>query len=354
MKKKRALFILLICLFVIIAMMTILYYHSDSTEKKVYKLNHAELRQLKKEIPLTIHRYEKALFSLNYSNMDSLSLGIKKISAQFPEILIEKDIWKDTLMLKQLHYYLSDPIIEEIYQSTLQYYPNLDDVTDELSTALAYYRHYYPNAEIPTFYTLVPGIDTEMPSVYGYDNQIFINLDLYLGENNSHYKKMGIPNYIVERCNKKYIAIDCFKKALVYKQLPEKKLLTLLDNMLYEGKKLYFTQLMFPQRNEQDIIGYTLAKYEWAEKYQPDVWNYMIEKELLFSKNSDVTRRFIEEAPFTKPFTNASPGRIGAFIGWKIVQGYMKNNSTISLNELMKNTDSQYILKNSSYKPLKK
>lgn len=352
--KKRTLLLLILCLLAIIVIIIVLYSNSGLTEKKVYKLNHTELRKLKKEIPLTIHRYEKALFSLNYSDMDSLSQGVKKLSSQFPEILIEKDVYKDTLMLKQLFYYLNDPIIQEIYQSTIQYYPNLDDLKEELSSALAYYRHYYPEAEIPIFYTLVPGIDTEMPSVFGYDNQIFINLDLYLGENNSHYKKMGIPNYIVERCDKKYIAIDCFKKALIYKHLPEKKTLTLLDNLLYEGKKLYFTQLMFPERNEQDIIGYTLTKYEWAEKYQPDVWNYLIKKELLFSNSSDIIRKFIEEAPFTKPFTNASPGRLGAFIGWKIIQGYMKNNSNVSLDELMKNTDSQYILKNSSYKPLKK
>ena len=176
---------------------------------------------------------------------------------------------------------------------------------------------------------------------------------MYLGENNKHYQAFGVPKFISQRCDKKYMAIDCFKKAIVYRHLPEKARETLLDHMIYEGKKLYFTELMFPEKSEQDIIGYTDAKYGWAMTYQGNVWSYLVEKNLLFSKDNDPVLKMIEEAPFTKPFTNESPGRLGAFIGWKIIQHYMKNNPDVTLPQLLQNTDSRAILNAAKYQPNK-
>ncbi len=354
-KKNKKLWIILSLFFILIAIVGTVFYfkfYNVKIEKKKYKITKTELSTLKKEVKISLFRYEKDLFSLPMDDFASLAQEVKKLAETYPEELIEKEAWKDTMRLIQLRNYLKDPTIRDIYELTLKTYPSLSDLQEELEDAFAYYRYFYSQAPLPTFYTIVPGIDTESPSIYGYDDKIFIHLDMYLGENATIYKKIGIPIYISQRMDKTYLAIDCFKKAIVYKHLPTKYRVTLLDHMIYEGKKLYFTGLMFPQRSEKDIIGYTEEKYEWATKYQPEVWNYLIEKELLFSKNEEARRKFIDEAPFTKPFTNASPGRLGAFLGWKIVQGFMEK-SDLSLEELMQNTDSQEILKESGYKPLK-
>ena len=74
--------------------------------------------------------------------------------------------------------------------------------------------------------------------------------------------------------------------------------------------------------------------------------------DLLFSKDEDPIRRLVQEAPFSNPFKN-SPGRIGAFIGWRIIVSYMEKHPEISLNQLMQETNSRAILDKSGYKPLK-
>ncbi len=354
MSKKRIIIISIIVGALAVIAVVLYFILQHEPEQRKYEVSKAELSTLKKEVSISIQRYEKDLFTLNTKDLKELGRAISQLSKKYPKELIAAGVWEDPMMMQQLSNYLNDPAIRDIYESTMKVFPDLNDLTDELQDPLAYYLHYYPNVEIPVFFTLVPGIDTESPSVFGYENHIFIHLDMYMGADSPHYKKIGIPLYISERFDKKYIAIDCFKKALVYKHLPEQTRITLLDHMIYEGKKLYFTELMFPKRTEEDLIGYTPEKYAWANQYQPEIWNYLIEKEMLFSKNEDARRKFIEEAPFTKPFTNASPGRLGAFIGWKIVQGYMENHTELSLNDLIKNTDSQMILKESGYKPLKK
>ncbi|MEG2069799.1 MAG: DUF2268 domain-containing putative Zn-dependent protease [Bacteroidales bacterium] len=350
MKKKPILIIVITILIAFIIGILIWHFsNKNETNTRKFKVKKTELSQIKKKINIKIHRYEIALFSLD---LNHLSSGIEKLSHQYPETLIEKGIWNNPNMISQLKNYLQDPVIQDIYKDVTTQYPKLDDIEKELNNAFSYYLTYYPNETIPEIYSLVPGIDMMMPSVYAYQNDMFINLDMYLGVNNKFYQLYGMPKYISERCEKKYIAPDCFKKAMVYKHLPEKTLITLLDNMIYEGKKLYFTELMFPNISEANIIGYSDEKYNWASQNHGKVWNYVIEKNLLFSKDAETVRKYVEEAPFTKPFSNSSPGRMGVFIGWKIIQGYMENNPNVSLQDLMQDTDSQKILNKSKYKPL--
>ena len=54
-------------------------------------------------------------------------------------------------------------------------------------------------------------------------------------------------------------------------------------------------------------------------------------------------------APF-KRYAKESPGRIGYYIGYKIVNSYM-NNMKIDYNQLMLFKDSREFLKKSQYKP---
>lgn len=354
MKKKKIVWIsCLILLILVVAGILIWHFasNSDSDNKRKDDVSELDIRKIEKNVNIHIARYEKDLFSLDTNHLKS---GLQQLSQKYPEILIGDNVWNDPQMLSQLKAYLSDPVIIEIYKDALAAFPDLSSLEAELNHALSLYLNYFPNDSLPHFYSLVPGINTEMPSVYGYDNDIFIHLDMYLGKDYKYYGEVGMPLFISERCDKKFLARDCIYKALSYKNMAQKMPISLLDNMIFEGKRLYFTEMMFPEMSEQDIIGYNDDKYKWAIKNQAHVWMYIIEKDLLFSKQNDIIRQFIEETPFTKSFGNDSPGRIGTYIGWKIVQQYMEKHPEVSLAELMQTTDSQIILNKSGYKPINK
>ena len=75
---------------------------------------------------------------------------------------------------------------------------------------------------------------------------------------------------------------------------------------------------------------------------------------MLYSTDTKLNKRFIENAPFSKFYTaqdNQSPGKIGVYIGWKIVQSFMKHND-VSLQKLIE-IDAQSLLDQSRYKPKK-
>ncbi|NOR88304.1 MAG: hypothetical protein GQ527_11915 [Bacteroidales bacterium] len=65
-----------------------------------------------------------------------------------------------------------------------------------------------------------------------------------------------------------------------------------------------------------------------------------------------VSNKFINDAPFTAVLGDDSAPRTGIWLGYQIVYSYMKN-SEVDLMDLLKNTDAQQILQQSSYKPRK-
>ena len=100
-----------------------------------------------------------------------------------------------------------------------------------------------------------------------------------------------------------------------------------------------------------DFRGYSKEQYKWAVGHESAIWHKLVEKNMVYDKSDDVARRMIEETPFTRDFGNDSPGRLGVFIGFQIVQSYMKTHPETTLDQLMKMTDSQKLLKESGYKP---
>ena len=320
---------------------------STSVEVAKPKLTEEQVKTAK-NIDINILRYEQDLFNMDTKDM---AAEFKALYGKYPENIIANGAWNNTAMLQSVKGFISDPVIKEIYKDTEAKYADLSDFKNQITPALTLYLTHFPNEKVPDFCTLVSGIDFQMPSVFGYENTIFICLDMYMGKDYKQYAQAGMPKYIAARCDKKYMATDCFSKALVYKHLPDKTLVTLLDNMVFAGKKMLFTQTMFPNVPAQDILGYSKEQYNWAISHESSIWHYLIEKNLVYDKSDDVARRMVDEAPFTRDFGNNSPGRLGVFIGFQIIQSYMKTHPGTTLKDIMNMTDSQKILKESGYKP---
>ena len=63
--------------------------------------------------------------------------------------------------------------------------------------------------------------------------------------------------------------------------------------------------------------------------------------------------KFTSEGPFTTALSKQSAPRIGYWVGWRIVKQYMQENPDVTLEQLMKETDAQELLKKSKYIPKK-
>ena len=108
---------------------------------------------------------------------------------------------------------------------------------------------------------------------------------------------------------------------------------------------------MFPNSSDSLKIGFTSDQMLWCIKNEKQMWNYLIEKKLLFSTDYMTINKHINPAPFTSGYPKESPGRASIWLGWKIVDAYMERNSDLTLKNLMLDDDYQKILSESRYEP---
>ena len=124
--------------------------------------------------------------------------------------------------------------------------------------------------------------------------------------------------------------------------------------MIYFGKQLYLKDVLLPEYNDAEKMGYTPEEIKWCEENESYMWRYFIENEMLYSDDQKLANRFINPAPFSKFYLeidNESPGRVGAWMGWQIVQSYIKNND-VSLEQVLQ-LNAKELFEKSKYKPKK-
>ncbi len=119
------------------------------------------------------------------------------------------------------------------------------------------------------------------------------------------------------------------------------------ENMRVEVKKAIVENIFTVQL-------YTQEEMDWAIANEEEMWKYFVERDLLYSTDSQLDRKFLDPAPFSKfglELDNESPGRLGRFVGWQIVRAFMGKNE-VGLRQLL-DMPADEILKESNYKPRK-
>ena len=210
-------------------------------------------------------------------------------------------------------------------------------------------KYFFPFAKTPRVITLTNNVDYQIKTVYS-DSLLLISLDTFLGSENHLYD--GIPNYIRKELDPKYITIQIADKFGAF-IIPPVEDRTFLARMIYEGKKLYLNDLLLPHVPIEDRIVYTKEEFNWALENEKHVWQYFIEKQVLYQTQLEWVQRFIEPAPFSKFYLqldNQTPGRIGSWLGWQIVNSYMIQFPETPLDELLK-ISPQKLFNLSKYKP---
>ncbi len=303
-------------------------------------------------VKLKIQRFDIDFFNLS---SDSLMYQIPKLEKKYGDFfniynsqLIgiglpdQKNYYKN---LEDFLYYCNQM---DLANKVWKVFPKNDTyIKNSLTNAFKHYKYYFPQKNIPKIITVISGFNV---SVFTGQNFIGISLDKYLGKNFKPYKAM-FEQYLYRRMTKNMIPVDVMK-ALCVQQFPfNDSINTVLTNMIYQGKIQYFLDAMLPNTPDTLKWGYTTQQWGWANKYESKIWDFMVSEKILFSNKSLDIKTYTAEAPFTTPFKNNSAPRSGSFIGYKIIQAYMKNNKNITLQQLMKENDYMKIYNNSYYQP---
>jgi hypothetical protein len=305
-----------------------------------------------KKIEIHIKRFEKDLFTIDLDSISKDITRLKKTYNEFFDLYSIKVIGigspKDKGYPELLKKFITDYYMNLNYARVKEVFPDISDLEKDFSAAFENYATYFPEKKIPQIYTCISGWNQ---SIFTSDSIIGIALDKYLGRNCEFYEKLGLDLYKRYTLQREYILPDALRTWGYTEFEFSDSANNVLGNMLYEGKILYFMKLLTPESPDSIIFSYTPDQLKWCKKNTSAMWTYLIEHKLLFSTDYLTIRKLVYPSPFTSFFTNESPGRAAVWLGYKIIETYMKNNQDVTLPDLMKNTNYQQILRDSKFNP---
>ncbi|MFT6202637.1 MAG: hypothetical protein ACI9V1_000271 [Spirosomataceae bacterium] len=251
----------------------------------------------------------------------------------------------DTAFVNHLFYIYNHPDSKKFYEEVAASYGDLADIEEDLGRAFARIKKEFPDFKTPKVVATFTGLEND---IYVSDSVIYIALEAFMGKSASYRPQQ--PNYILERYQKEYIVPTVVRFISDKYNMNDDSDNSLLSDILYFGKAFEFTASVLPDVDKNLIIAYPDSSLQQVQNAQNIVWAYFLDNQLLYEQNVRVKERYIGERPGVPEIGPACPGRIGQWLGWRIVQAYREENTNVSLSELMKITDSQKILKGSKYR----
>ena len=226
-------------------------------------------------------------------------------------------------------------------------FADINDLQKELNKGFSRVKYLYPETEIPTLYLFISGFNA---SIFFRDEYIGIGADMYLGSDYEYYNRV-VYEYQKITMRKECIPVDVISAYLFHTLLYTSKQNRLLDQMIYRGKIMYLTAQIFDNLPAYEVMGWTKEQWDWCVHNEKAIWHLVMDKRDLFKTESLVISSYLNDGPFTLEVSQDSPGRLGIWLGWRIVESFMEHNKEVTLQELMEEGDAQAILENSFYRP---
>ncbi len=298
-------------------------------------------------------RFDSALLHAPDNDMTG---HVRRLYADYPDfmpVFVEYILGfsaRDTSALVQaLPQFLGDTVYG--FRATNAYeqevFADVSAIERELSHAFGRVGWLYPDMEQPTLYLFVSGFQA---AIHFVENGIAVGADMYLGSDYPYYNRV-VHQYQMQTMRKECIPVDVVS-AWLFSHIPNTSTKNrLLEQMLYRGKVMYLLSCIFSDLPGYEVMGYTPEQWDWCLHYERAIWNRMMDKRDLFRSEQRILSSYLNEGPFTLEVSQESPGRLGTWVGWRIVASYMEHHPEVSLQDLMADGDAQHILEESYYKP---
>lgn len=304
-------------------------------------------------VDVEIHRLDLAMIELDTVN---LITSIKAIYQEYPNCFnlyinnFETVDFQDTLSISNsINHFINHPIVKDINEAVLHTFSEIGSIEEEISIAYTYLKHYFPGIQLPEIFFFTSGLSNSF--LYSDDLRLIgLGSDFYLGSDFAHYQDY-MYEYLIPHLTPENLSVDLLFTILLSNFPFDSNQKRLIDEMIYRGKIRYLLSVIMPSRADSEVLSFTKNQDLWANQYEKESWQAMVINKHLFSKESLVISKYLENAPFTAPISQDSPGRMGEWIGFHIVKKYMDKNRDVSLAELMMQNNYQYILEHSNYNP---
>ena len=301
--------------------------------------------EVKDQVNVPIKCFEKDLYSVTDANIDE---KLKELSEKYPKFIngdINDPSYRNSLLSE-----VNNPLNQVLMEDRGKFGLSDERLKNEVNRVLSYYQYYYPNDRLTEVYTFVSGLHMSMDPIMLDRNSIVISVDKYYGKDYPVYQQAGYHSYQTQNMTHDFFPVDLARYIALSRFDVLSNDVTLLETMIYLGKIEYFIEALNPGLSEQLLMGFKEEQMAYCTSNEKRVWTYLVEKELLYSKDMMEIKNYTENRPFISSVEKDSPGRMGVWYGKKIVKEYMAKEN-VSLQDLMKETDYLKIFQKAKYRP---
>lgn len=317
------------------------------------------------EVDINMERFEQDFFNMDTNRIVAgLDMLYKKYPGFYP--LFANDI----LLLNEDHMISQDGMVglkpggaeviktfirwyRPVYDSLQDTYKNMDWLKEDLEEAFQYVKYYYPSYPVPGIISFIGTFDA--PGIVLTPKYLGIGLQQFAGSGFSAYKDDQIsqmyPEYISRRFDKAYMVTNCMKAVVddIYPDTTESG--KLVELMIEKGKQWYLLDHFIPDAHDSLITGYTGQQVKWVEANEGNIWGSILQNTPdIYTLDLERVQNYIGESPRTMDMPEQSPGNIGQWVGWKIVEKFAEKNPGMTIQQILA-TPANKIFQEAKYKP---
>ena len=304
------------------------------------------------ELGVQFTRMDTRLFNIPLDELEDSVLQIVENHNHFMELysmhIIGIGSPYEKEYLANLQSFITDYTMNQVYKETIHKIPETKNIEKDIENALKRYHFFFPEKPIPNVYFFNGGFNQSLLLA---NDVLAIGTDRYLGADCKFYPRLGIPKYQSQNMYPEKIPGDAIKAWISTEYVYNDSIDNLSNHLVYHGKIQYCLDYLLPSKHDSIKFNYTAREVEWCRANEAIMWEFLIDRDLLFSRDYMTINKMVNIAPYTSGFPQDSPGQAVLWIGREIVRSYMKHHPGTTLKELMENDDYSTIFSESRYEP---
>jgi hypothetical protein len=307
-----------------------------------------------KENDTTIYhvRFDKLLGAGTTSALISDPVGLYNENPEFFDLYTQRIIrigrLTDSVFSRQSELFVTDSIYLMVFDSVQHTFKNSVALEKIVSDGLVRFHYFFPTKDLPKVYYYLSGFNESVMVAPG---MLGISLDNYLGSSHTFYSWLGLYEYLKTNMYPEKIASDALYAWIKTECTDDWTDTRLIDAMIEEGKLIFAVSKTLPDEPLYRVCGLTPEQLLWCEDNEAQIWNSIVSWKHLFSTDRQLITKYSGDAPFTAAFGENSAPKAVNYVGFRIVEAYMKQNQSVTMEQLFETGDAQLILENSGYKP---
>ena len=298
-------------------------------------------------LPLPLHHLER---SFSQIKNPAEALEFIRDNPVFAQLYLRTGQGPPADLAESLAKMATNPAFQKLGQQTAAAFADSAALRRDMGAMFGRVKYYFPDFQVPAVAdTYVSGLVGQ--DLYVNDKLLVISLDWFAGPKADY--RPDLPAYMLRRYRPAYVLPTL---ALAVSSKYNKHQLTatsMLDQMVDQGKRLYFAGRVLPCAPDSLLIGFTEKELRSVKFNEPRIWGHFLEKDLLYSTVPFLIQKYVGERPNVPEIDRTCPGRIGQWLGLQIVRKYMAEHPDVTLPQLMALTDAQRLLNDSHYRPKK-